>query len=116
MNNAEVIQHNGKDVLILDIANVKPVDVIKRIKAVEEKIVEFPLGSVNLFVLAAHLSYNSIVSSNLDDLSDLYGKYINLSVIVDESANLPDGTSTDTSNGLKVFADKNAALDWLTSN
>ena len=115
MNNAETIQHNGKDILIIDIANITPIEVIKRIKAVEEKIIEFPSGSVYLLVLTANLTYNSITSSNLNEFSELYGKYLKVVVVVDESQNLPDGTSITAPNGMQIFSDKNAALDWLST-
>ena len=115
MNNAEIMQYQGKDILILDIANTTPVNVIKRIKAVEEKIVDFPHASVNLLVLTAKLSYNSITSANLNEFSALYGKYFKAIVIVDESQNLANGTSVETPSGQRIFSDKTAALDWLVA-
>ena len=116
MNNAETIQHNGKEVLVMDISNVPPIEVIKRIKAVEEKLVDYPLGSAYVIVFITNLSYNKITSANLDDFSELFEKkYIKAIVVVDESMDLPEGSAVTMENGTKIFADQNAALNWVTS-
>ena len=116
MNNAEIIQHQGKDVIIMDLANITPVDVIKRIKVVEEKIVEFPMSSLYLLILTANLAYNSITSANLNDFAQLYGKYLKSSVVVDETRDSTTSPSNeDGPKKSKVFSNTSEALDWLVT-
>ena len=117
MNNAEVIQHNGKNVLFLDIANVTPVEVIKRIKAVENKIVEFPQQSIYLVLHSANLAYNSITSSKLNEFSADFGKFIKASVVVDETFDQSQASNSkeDGPKRSKIFTNITDAIDWVTS-
>ena len=118
MNNAEIIQHQGTDILVMDLSNITPIEVIKRIKAVEEKIVEFPYASVFLLVCTTKLPYNSITSANLNEFSSVYGKYIKSSVILDEEFSSSSDTSSSNEEGpkkSKILSNKTEALDWLIS-
>ena len=118
MYNAELIHHKGKEVLIMDLSNIPPVEVIRRIRAVEDKIVEYDLGTVLLVVNTTKLAYNKITSTNLNDFSGLCGKFIKASAVLDEMLEQRNKSASSTSEGPKkstIFSNKEEALNWLVT-
>ena len=116
MENAKVNDYKGKEIFFIDISNCNAMEILKRMKAVEQEIVKYPENSLYVLTNSTKIQYNSITSSTLKEFSDNYTKYIKCSAMVDEDGiheQELNAVSKIEKQSMKPFTNINDALEWL---
>jgi hypothetical protein len=119
MSQTYSIQHNGKNVIVIDLSNSKPVDTLKILPDASKKISACPQNSALVLTDVNNATYNQEVANAIKAFVKGNTPFIKASAIIGADGVrmvLLNTVSFLSRREIKSFSDKTEALDWLVTH